>query len=306
MIVLNDVLNCERVMSYRGINIRYTSGITPEDTKLSAYDVFYAVKSIGPAKLGYVEDIMDLVNMLEKSGAISKAIALSFEEMKIYDYLTEAYIPIDSVLKITSHYQIESLGKFLADAKKQIGELGCYVQDLVFNVNNKAMNNDQNASSALNLQSVQYYADLNELSFEEAYIEACDVINNIVFGASTENVRMNLNMFSDGFISEHISQREYDEVVLLSKTISYLMQYSNISFEGMGIFCHMVLKGMGGKYKGSNTERTGHYAYESQPMPVRKKQEIDYEDYNEYDDDPFNIPIKKKKDNDVENFKKFM
>lgn len=310
MIVLEDVLGCVRVMSYRGMNINYTSGITVEDTKLSAYDVFCALKATGTNKLGYTEDIMDLISMCEKAGVISKAITLSFEEVKLYDYLMDAYIPIDSVIKIAREYKIEKFEKFLVKAKKQIGEIGCFVDDISFNVNNKKKNNDQNASSALDLQAVDAYAKLNGISFEDAYIGACDVINNIVLGDTTENMRMKLNMFSDGFISEYISQREYDEVVLLSKVMTYLMWYSDISFEGMGIFCHMVLKGMSDSYKGSFTERTNHYSYNDDPMPVvrRRKPEIDYDKYSDYvvDDDPFTMPIKKKKDREVENFKKFM
>ena len=308
MIILEDVLGCERVMNYRGMNIRYTSGITAEDTKVSAYDAFYALKAYGTSKVGYVEDIMDLVTMCEKAGVISKAIKLSFEEVKIYDYLMDAYISIDSVIAIAKQYKIDNFEKFLVKAKKQIAELGCFVDDINFNVNDKKKNNDQNASSALDLQAVEAYANLNGMSFEDAYIGACDVINNIVLGDNTENMRLKLNMFTDGFISEYITQREYDEVVLLSKVMSYLMWYSDISFEGMGIFCHMVLKGMSDSYRGGYTDRTRHYSYD-EPMPViRKNQEIDYNDkYSEYDDeDPFTMPIKKKKDTDVENFKKFM
>lgn len=307
MIRLEDVLGCVRVMNYRGINIRYTSGITAEDTKLSAYDAFYALKAMGTSKIGYIEDVMDLVTMCEKAGVISKAITLSFEEVKIYDYLMDAYISIDSVIAIAKQYRIEKFEKFLVKAKKQIAELGCFVDDIIFNVNDKKRNNDQNASSSLDLQAVESYANLNGMAFEDAYIGACDVINNIVLGDTTENMRLKLNMFTDGFISEYISQREYDEVVLLSKVMSYLMWYSDISFEGMGIFCHMVLKGMSTSYKGSSNERTGYFGYD-EPMPVvrRKKPEIDYDKYSEYEDDPFTMPIKKKKDNEVENFKKFM
>lgn len=306
MIRLEEVLNCERVMVYRDNSLRYISGLTVSETKVKAIDFYEVIKNSGERSLGYMSDIYDLVNMLDKSGAISKVVIKSFTPEKILDYLDDYYVPIDVCIRIADHYGITSFKEFLNKAKHQIGKLGCYIGDVDFNVNDKRHCQDLNVSSYLDLNAVDSYAYDNGMSYQEVYIEACDIINMIVLGDTTENVRMNLNLFSDDYICNSISQKEYDEVVLLSKALSYLLRYSNIVFEGLGIFCRMILNASQDSYKGNNS-KDGMYS--TRNAVPKKKNTIDYnsyEEYSDYEDDPFTQPMKKKRHTKLENFKDHM
>lgn len=305
MIRLEDVLDCERVMVYRDNTLRYKSGLTDSETRINAVDFYEVIRNSGERSLGYMSDIYDLINMLEKSGCISNAVVKSFTPEKILDYLNDYYVPIDMCIKVVSHYGLSVFKEFLNKAKKQIGKLGCYIGDVEFNVNDKRHCQDLNASSYLDLNAVDSYAYDNGLSYQEVYIEACNIINTIVLGDTTDVVRMNLNLFSDDYICNHISQKEYDEVVLLSKALSYLLRYSNIVFDGLGIFCRMILNSYQDSYKGTSS-MSG--MYESRTVSPKKKNNISYNDYDEYtdyEDDPFTQPIKKKSSK-LDNFKNHM
>lgn len=321
MISIQDVVTCVRVMEYAGVSIHYTSGICKSDIKVSALDCFMVMRKTGTKKIGYVVDLYDMKHMLEKAGVLSTAISETFTEEKILYYLENEYVPLDIIAAVAEHYGLKDFRQFLLKAKDQIYDLGCYIgEDAVIRHENKKQNTDQNLSNYLDLDALGEYADFNAIYPDTVYIDVCDTIAQIVFGDRMEDVRYNLNLYTDDYLSDHIHQEEYDEICFLCRVMSYLMKYSDISMEGMGIFCNMALrnaKRLGRTYTTDGikdyqkpaVKRTENnkpvYDNIGESYTTMSHDEKDYSHYeDEYGDDPYYAPIKKNKgDKDIRKFK---
>lgn len=237
---LADVLNCIRVMNYNGNNIQYITGISSGDVQLSALDCFEVLKN-DTRSIGYVVDLTDFVTMMTKSNTISKSILMSFNDVEIADYLSDTYIPINTVIGICDQYKADMFRNFLRKAKTTISDIGLYLENSSFINAQKRSCTDKNLADSLDLKALSDYAYKNNMDDNFTYLEICNMVSDIVFSDNLENVRINLNLYFDDYLCNFITQEEYNEIHFCCKVISYLMNYSDISLNGIEIFTRIAL-----------------------------------------------------------------
>lgn len=288
MIDLKSVLECVRGMNYRGINIRYITGVCNE-VRLSMDDCIEVLRRNESGRVGYVNDSYDMLNILGDSGAISKAVYETFQEHKIVYELEDHYINIDSMLKVCDSYKLNEFKKFLVDAKKQINEFGSYIDYTVFMSLDKRKCNDRNLSNTLQLDVIGRYADLNGMASEDVYVEICDIVASIVFGTTMEEIRSRYGLYFEDYLCDSITQFEFDKITFLCSVISYLLKYSDLSLRGVEILADMASRAFITNYKPKE------YNYKN------------FKRTNKSDDDPYLTPLKDKKESEeLEDFKRYM
>lgn len=285
MIELNSVLNCVRVMDYKGTPIHYTTDICNE-VKISSGDMAKVLSD--NSRTSY--NVVDLFDLMVKANLISPAIFNSFQERKILNEFSNQYINIDVFIKLCDNYGEKAISKFLIKAKNQINEIGLYIGEINYKGYDKRKCSDKNLSSTLSLNAVSSYADLNNMGAEDVYVEVCNIVSNLVFGKDLHEVRSDYGMYFDDYLCDMMTQAEFDEVSFLCSVISYMLKYSDISFKGMEIFCFIALQ-----------------AYHKHYTPVN----YDYRDFKrnttEYND-PYLQPLQDVQDkmDDLEDFRRYM
>lgn len=285
MIELNSVLNCVRVMDYKGTPIHYVTDICNE-VKLLSGDIVNVLSNNSRQSYG----IVDLFELMVRANLITPAIFNSFQERKIINELSNQYINIDIFIKLCDNYGEKAISKFLTKAKKQINELGLYVGEINYSGYDKRKCSDRNLSSTLSLNAVKSYADLNNMGADEVYVEACNIVSNLVFGKDLHEVRSDYGLYFDDYLCDMMSQTEFDEVSFLCSVISYMLKHSDISFKGMEVFCFMALQ-----------------SYHQQYKPIN----YDYKDFkrnNKNYNDPYLQPLEQEQEkmDDIEDFRRYM
>lgn len=289
MIELRSVLECVRGMDYKGVNIHYVTGVCNE-VRLSMDDCIEVLRRYDNGRIGYINDSYDMLDVLGKSGAISKAVYETFQEHKIVYELEDHYINIDSMITVCEFYKINDFKKFLVKAKKQINEFGSYIDHTTFVSLDKRNCNDRNLSNSLYLDVVSRYADINNMVSEDVYVEICDIVAGIVFGCTMEEIRSRYGLYYEDYLCDSISQFEFDKITFICSAITYLLKYSDLSLRGVEILADMASRAFTTNY---------------QPKEYNYK---NFRRNNKSEDvDPYLAPLKNKKESEeLEDFKRYM
>lgn len=287
MVELGSILNCVRGMEYKGINIRYITGVCNE-VRLNMEDCMEVLRRFEYDRVGYINDSYDMLNLLGDSGSINKAIYKTFQEYKIVYNLEDNYINIESMITLCNYYKMSKFGEFLLFVKNEIDKFGSYLGRNKFVSLNKRSVTEKNLSDTLSIDAITTYADLNGITPEEVYVEVCDIISGIIFDSTMEDVRARYGLYYEDHLCDSLDQTTFDRITFSCTAISYLLKHSNVSYKGMEIFVDMALRVFDEDYKPSVT----HGGYK------RK---------NKTDDDAYLTPIKKNKENEeLEDFKRYM
>lgn len=238
MLNLSDVITCKRVMEYKGVELEYTTGLSGE-VYLNAQHCLCLVQSDN--QFGYIRDMEDLAYILKKFDCLAKSIS-RYDNQIIADYLFYGNIEINTMIKLSGKVKCDKLNKFLKEAKETIGKLGFYVPDPEMKHEDKRKNQDRNLSSRLDLASLAEAAYRQGVFEENLYLDIANMISNIVFEADIETVRLNYGLYYDDFLSDSITDYEYDMIAYCCKVVSYLLRYSDIGLYGLDVFVSGALQ----------------------------------------------------------------
>lgn len=287
MVELSSILNCVRGVDYKGINIRYITGVCNE-VRLNMEDCIEEMRRFESNKIGYVNDSFDMLHLLGTSGAINKAIFKTFQEHKILYNLEDNYVNIDAMITLCNYYKLGEFGKFLVNVKKEVEKFGIYIGGSRFVSLNKRSITEKNLSDTLSIDAINSYADLNGVTPEEVYVEVCDIIAGVIFGSTMEEVRTRFGLYYEDHLCDSLDQATFDRITFACSVMSYLLKHSNVSYKGMEIFVDMSLRVFDEEYK---------------PSIIHGE----YKRKNKTDDDAYLTPLTKNKENeDLEDFKRYM
>lgn len=238
MLNLSDVVTCKRVMNYKGLDLEYTTGLSGE-VYLNAQHCLNIVQSEN--QFGYVQDMDDFVYLLKKFDCLSKSIS-RYDNQVIADYLFYSNIEINTMVKLSGKAKCEHLNKFLKEAKETIAKIGFYVPEPEMKHEDRRKNQDRNLSSTLDLAALAEGAYRQGVYEENLYLDVANMISNIVFEADIETVRLNYGLYYEDFLSDSITDYEYDMVAYCCKVVSYLLRYSDIGLYGLDVFVSGALQ----------------------------------------------------------------
>jgi hypothetical protein len=296
MLNLKDVLECKRVMGYNGAVIEYTTGLNT--VYLRTEDVLYVMQSIHSNEFGYLQTMEDLVYLLEKHNCLSKSL-MTYDHVIIADYLYLNNIDIELVIKLCEKVKANKFKQFLTEARDIINKYGLYVPEPKMKHYDRRRNNEKNLAETFDLNALANCAYRSGLYEDSLYIDIANAVSQIVFNNDLESIRYNLNMLYDDYLSDFITDYEYDLMAYCCKVISYMMKYSDIAVYGMEIFTRgaleVALKDFD-KNKYKNKERSvvetifdkamykeNSLEYnEERMMPKRQVMDEDVEDFKRY------------------------
>ena len=287
MLNLNDVLTCKRIMEYEGCVIEYTTGLN--DVYLNPQDCLYVMKNVHGNHFGYIQDMEDIVYLLKKNKCINKGL-INYENDILVNYLYSNNINIDMIIKLSEKVNCERFTKFLNKAKTTINKYGLYVPEPKMKHYDRRRNNEMNLAETLNLEDLSIGANRLGIYEDQLYLDVADAVANIVFGNSMENVRMNYDLLYGDYLSNRITDYEYDMIAYCCKVISYLLRYSDIGVYGMEIFTRhaliVAMKEYNKPVERSEGSRSGESGMIQQifdkavnNVPV---EDYDYEEYDNY------------------------
>ena len=239
MLRLNDVLDCKRVMGYKGAVIEYTTGLN--EVYLNPQDVLYVLQNVHNGEFGYLQTMEDLVYLLEKHNCLSKSL-LAYDHVIIADYLYEKNMNIDILIKLCEKVNSNKFKQFLTEAKDIINKYGLYVPEPKMKHYDRRKNNEKNLAETFDLKALSEGAYRLNVYEDNLYVDIVNAISNIVFNNDIESIRFNLNMLYDDYLSDYITDYEYDMVAYCSRVISYMLRYSDIGVYGMEVFARGALE----------------------------------------------------------------
>ena len=234
---LKDVLECKRIMNYGDIVIEYTTGI--DAVYVNANDILFVMQN-AHSEFGYVQTLEDLVYLLEKNHCLSKSLS-AFDHVEIADYLYENHINIDSIIKLADKCKANKFKQFLTEAKDIINKYGLYVPNPKMKHYDRRRNNERNLAETFDLNVLGHAASRLGMYEDNLYVELANVVSLIVFHNDIESVRYNLNMLYEDYLSDYISDFEYDMIAYCCKIISYLLKYSDVGLYGVEVLTKMAL-----------------------------------------------------------------
>jgi len=234
---LKDVLECKRIMNYGDIVIEYTTGI--DAVYVNANDILFVMQN-AHSEFGYVQTLEDLVYLLEKNHCLSKSLT-AFDHVEIADYLYENHINIDSIIKLADKCKANKFKQFLTEAKDIINKYGLYVPNPKMKHYDRRRNNERNLAETFDLNVLGPAASRLGMYEDNLYVELANVVSLIVFHNDIESVRYNLNMLYEDYLSDYISDFEYDMIAYCCKIISYLLKYSDVGLYGVEVLTKMAL-----------------------------------------------------------------
>lgn len=234
---LKDILECKRVMNYGNAVMEYTTGL--DAVYLNPYDVLYVMTNIHN-EFGYVQTLEDLVYLLDKNNCLSKSLSV-YEHVTIADYIYENNINIDMVIKLADKFKCNKFKQFLVEAKDIINKYGIYVPEPKMKHYDRRSNNERNLAVTFDLNALSEASYRLGVYEDNLYIDVVNVISNIVFNNDIESVRFNLNMLYEDYLSDYITDYEYDMIAYCSRVASYIMKYSDIGVYGIEVFTRGAL-----------------------------------------------------------------
>ena len=298
MLKLNDVLDCKRMMEYKGAVIEYTTGLN--EVYVNPQDILYVLQNIHNGEFGYLQTMEDLVYLLDKHGCLSKSMS-SYDHVIIADYLYEKNMNIDLMIKLCDKVNSTKFKQFLTEAKDIINKYGLYVPEPKMKHYDRRRNNDKNLAETFDLDALSQGAYRLGMYEDSLYLDVANSISLVVFNNDIESIRYNLNMLYDDYLSDHITDYEYDMVAYCSKIASYILKYSDVGVYGIEVFMRgaleVALKDFD-KNKYKSKERTNVIG-EIFDRAMYKENKLEYNEERM-------VPRKQVSDNEVEDFKRYL
>ena len=298
---LKDVLECKRMMNYGDIVIEYTTDL--DAVYVNANDILFVMQN-SHNEFGYVQSLEDLVYLLEKHGCLSRSLS-AYDHVTIADYLYNNHINIDMVIKLADKCKSNKFKQFLVEAKDTINKYGLYVPDPKMKHYDRRRNNEKNLAETFDLNELTNAAYKMDMYEDNLYVEIANIVSLIVFNNDIETIRYNLNMLYDDYLSDYISDYEYDMVAYCCKVITYLLRYSDIGLYGIEILTRVafdVALREFDKRKYDNKKKTDSVVESIFDRAMYNNSDNELE-YNEND-----VMYKKEKisDKDLDDFKRYM
>ena len=298
---LKDVLECKRMMNYGDIVIEYTTDL--DAVYVNANDVLFVMQN-SHNEFGYVQSLEDLVYLLEKHGCLSRSLS-AYDHVTIADYLYNNHMNIDMVIKLADKCKANKFKQFLVEAKDTINKYGLYVPDPKMKHYDRRRNSEKNLAETFDINELTNAAYKMDMYEDNLYVEIADIVSLIVFNNDIETIRYNLNMLYDDYLSDYISDYEYDMVAYCCKVISYLLKYSDIGLYGIEILTRVafdVALREFDKRKYDNKKKTDSVVESIFDRAMYNNSDNELE-YNEND-----VMYKKEKisDKDLDDFKRYM
>lgn len=308
MLNLADVLNCKRVLNYHGMDIEYTTGLGNE-VYLNPQHCLNIIQSMYSKNFGYVQDMEDFVYLLKKFNCLNKCVA-SYDNVIVANYLYYNNISLESMLKLTGKAKCEQFNKFLKEARDIICKYGIYLPDPTMKRVDKRKNNDRNLAESMDLSALTEGAYKLGMFEDQLYLDIANIISDIVFGVDIETVRMNYGLYYEDYLSDSITDYEYDMVYYCCKVASYLLKYSDISLYGINIFIRDALnEAMKGYTEPVNKSVINTTASESQVIANIFESTTGSPDLEPVNDTMYSRRLKKKSylsKDEINEFKKYL
>ena len=298
---LKDVLECKRVMQYNGAVIEYTTNLN--GVYVNTQDIFYIIQNVHRNEFGYVQTLEDFVYLLEKHGCLSKAMS-AYDHVVIADYLYENHMDLDMVIRLCEKVKCDKFKSFLASAKDIINKYGLYLPEPKMKHYDRRRNNDKNLAETFDLGALSDGAYKMGVYEDNLYLELVNSICAIVFNNDIESIRYNLNMLYDDYLSDFITDYEYDLMAYCCKVMSYMLKYSDIGVYGMEILTRGALD-----IAMRDFDRNKYKSKERTHDVVERI--VNKATYNAMDDLEYNPEVKMNKrkhltDEEIEDFKRYM
>ena len=298
---LKDVLECKRMMNYGDIVIEYTTDL--DAVYVNANDILFVMQN-SHNEFGYVQSLEDLVYLLEKHGCLSRSLS-AYDHVRIADYLYDNHMNIDMVIKLADKCKVNKFKQFLVEAKDTINKYGLYVPDPKMKHYDRRRNSEKNLAETFDINELTNAAYKMDMYEDNLYVEIANIVSLIVFNNDIETIRYNLNMLYDDYLSDYISDYEYDMVAYCCKVISYLLRYSDIGLYGIEILTRVafdVALREFDKRKYDNKKKTDSVVESIFDRAMYDNSDNELE-YNEND-----VMYKKEKisDKDLDDFKRYM
>ena len=298
---LKDVLECKRMMNYGDIVIEYTTDL--DAVYVNANDILFVMQN-SHNEFGYVQSLEDLVYLLEKHGCLSRSLS-AYDHVTIADYLYNNHMNIDMVIKLADKCKANKFKQFLVEAKDTINKYGLYVPDPKMKHYDRRRNNEKNLAETFDINELTNAAYKMDMYEDNLYVEIANIVSLIVFNNDIETIRYNLNMLYDDYLSDYISDYEYDMVAYCCKVITYLLRYSDIGLYGIEILTRVafdVALREFDKRKYDNKKKTDSVVESIFDRAMYNNSDNELE-YNEND-----VMYKKEKisDKDLDDFKRYM
>ena len=248
---LNDVLTCRRMMDYQGICIEYTTGL--EEVFINPQDCFNVMVQSKDDNFGYLQSLDDVVFLLKKHHCLSKSL-MYYDDVVIADYLYSNNINIDLMIKLCDKMKCNKFKTFLVNAKETILKYGLYVPEPKMKHYDKRTNSEKNLAHTLDLNALDEGAYRMNQYTENVYLDLSNAICNVVFGRDLESMRYQFNMLYDDYLSDYITDYEYDMIAYCCKVASYLLKYSDIGIYGIEVFVKNALDVAIEEFSGSKSK----------------------------------------------------
>ena len=298
---LKDVLECKRMMVYGNFLMEYTTSL--DGVFLNSQDVLYVIQN-GHSEFGYVQSLEDLAYLLDKHRCLSKAMS-AYDHVTIADYLFNNSINIDMIIKLADKVKCNKFKQFLVEAKETINKYGIYVPEPKMKHYDRRSNNERNLATTFDLIALTEGACRLGVYEDNLYVDVANVICNIVFHNDLESVRYNLNLMYEDYLSDFISDYEYDLIAYCCKVASYILKYSDIGVYGIEVLTRGALDVASREFdksKCKNTQRTGSIV---ENIFDRAMYNNNYNDL-EYDENAKMTKKKQLTDKEIEDFKKYL
>ena len=235
---LKDILECKRVMNYGDVVIEYTTGL--DAVYVNPQDIVFVMQNVHN-EFGYVQSIDDLAYLLIKHNCLSKAM-LAYDQVIIADYIYANNINIEMIIKLADKVKCNKFKQFLVEAKDIINKYGIYVPEPKMKHYDKRTNNERNLASTFDLNALSEGAYRLNVYEDNLYIDVVNAVTNVVFNNDIESLRYNLNMLYEDYLSDYITDYEYDMVAYCCRVASYILKYSDIGVYGIEIFMRGALE----------------------------------------------------------------
>jgi hypothetical protein len=148
--------------------------------------------------------------------------------------------PREQVEKCVQKYKLKlPTKKMLCDFYEET--LRQYVPNPKMKHYDRRRNNERNLAETFDLNVLGPAASRLGMYEDNLYVELANVVSLIVFHNDIESVRYNLNMLYEDYLSDYISDFEYDMIAYCCKIISYLLKYSDVGLYGVEVLTKMAL-----------------------------------------------------------------
>lgn len=235
---LKEILECKRVMNYGDVVIEYTTGL--DAVYVNPQDILFVMQNIHN-EFGYVQTIDDLAYLLIKHNCLSKAMMV-YDQVVIADHIYANNINIDLIINLADKVKCNKFKQFLVEAKDIINKYGIYVPEPKMKHYDKRTNNERNLASTFDLNALTEGAYRLNVYEDNLYIDVVNAVTNVVFNNDIESLRYNLNMMYEDYLSDFITDYEYDMIAYCCRVASYILKYSDIGVYGIEIFMRGALE----------------------------------------------------------------